>query len=738
MYSYTFVYLQKNSENEEEIYRFVNFLISKSDNHFVKKRMFSNFLHKAQNLVQSTVSAATGNGLTGQTLNIGGQSVTIGDKLAEGGYGCVYRANDMSGRQYAVKVLQAPDEEHYEAIKREFNFQKIASENPNVVKVYGMTTEPNTRQATILMEFCTGECVKEMNQNFSQGFNTRHIIEIFSQICEAVNFMHEQNPPISHRDLKVENILYNNGKYKLCDFGSATTKVYTLDTNEDRNIASDDIQRNTTATYRSPEMCDLYRRHKIDTKADVWALGGVLFKLCTFKDAFPDGSNLQILNCRYNWPSDRQVDPRCKKIVEMCFESDPSKRPTCRQVLAALATEFPDIVDQKWKSGQAPPQPQQQQQAPPPQQQQPQQPVHFSRNAGMTASEDTFDPFGTLSASNSSPNFDLLGGSPFASGGKPFTDQSPLASPQSKPFSTLPPKPLQPQQPAQPKLTFAQLAENHQLSASADFTQSVPSSSFTQSAPQPGDSLIDFNENAANANSGANVEPMLDLSSGSPALDPKRMETDEQNLIVELLKLPDIELSSSLFSLNTANPDVAEIFFFSLLHASGTRGPQILTFIPQVKTPQLQAVFDQHKEFSRQYPQFEGNFALGAFMQANRAHPPPVGHAPVSADVAKHLLSFISTTIAAVRVIRKKPVAEEAFFAYQITAYILAKLKQFKVNEGYINSTSIPLFTNHHSQLKRAFSQFQEKIPFPESPFDFNSADFLKRIRPPASKPLPK
>ena len=130
--------------------------------------MFSNFLHKASNLVQSTVAGATGNGLVGQTLNISGHSVTIGEKLAEGGYGCVYKAHDMSGRQYAVKVLQAPDDEHYQAIKREFNFQKIASQNPNVVKVYGMTTESSTRQATILMEFCTGECVKEMNQHFSQ------------------------------------------------------------------------------------------------------------------------------------------------------------------------------------------------------------------------------------------------------------------------------------------------------------------------------------------------------------------------------------------------------------------------------------------------------------------------------------------------------------------------------------------------------------------------------------------
>ena len=37
--------------------------------------------------------------------------------------------------------------------------------------------------------------------------------------------MHSQNPPIAHRDIKIENVLYSNGKYKLCDFGSCSTSI---------------------------------------------------------------------------------------------------------------------------------------------------------------------------------------------------------------------------------------------------------------------------------------------------------------------------------------------------------------------------------------------------------------------------------------------------------------------------------------------------------------------------------
>jgi AP2-associated kinase len=162
-----------------------------------------------------------------------------------------------------------------------------------------MTANQSTRQATILMEFCQDNLIRHINNSFHQGFPDHTIVEVFVSVCEAVDFMHGLSPPVVHRDLKPENILCTNGRWKLCDFGSATRRVYTLQSPSEVNEASDDIQKNTTSLYRAPEMCDLYRRLPIGTKADVWALGCVLFKLCTFQDAFSEGTNLQILNCSY-------------------------------------------------------------------------------------------------------------------------------------------------------------------------------------------------------------------------------------------------------------------------------------------------------------------------------------------------------------------------------------------------------------------------------------------------------
>jgi hypothetical protein len=53
--------------------------------------------------------------------------------------------------------------------------------------------------------------------------------------------------------------LYCDKQWKLCDFGSATSKVYqNLESSKEISEAEMDIQQNTTLPYRSPEMADLY------------------------------------------------------------------------------------------------------------------------------------------------------------------------------------------------------------------------------------------------------------------------------------------------------------------------------------------------------------------------------------------------------------------------------------------------------------------------------------------------
>ena len=66
--------------------------------------------------------------------------------------------------------------------------------------------------------------------------------------------------------------------------------------------------------YRAPEMVDLYSNRVINTKADIWALGCLLYKLCFFEDAFGD-SALSIMSGKYRVPDEHPFSPALMDLL---------------------------------------------------------------------------------------------------------------------------------------------------------------------------------------------------------------------------------------------------------------------------------------------------------------------------------------------------------------------------------------------------------------------------------------
>ncbi|KAJ1357311.1 hypothetical protein KIN20_015437 [Parelaphostrongylus tenuis] len=153
----------------------------------------------------------------------------------------------------------------------------------------------------------------------------------------AVCHMHERKTPITHRDIKIENLLFNaDGQLKLCDFGSATTQIFTP--NETWSAArrvqlEEEMQRHTTPMYRAPEILDTYQNFVVGPQQDIWALGCVLYYLCYHVHPFEDSSKLRILNVAYSIPSGFDEFADVVPIIESCLKVDPVSRPVARDLV---------------------------------------------------------------------------------------------------------------------------------------------------------------------------------------------------------------------------------------------------------------------------------------------------------------------------------------------------------------------------------------------------------------------
>ena len=209
----------------------------------------------------------------------------------------------------------------------------------NIVNLIEATAAPMQNgigyEVFILMEYCAGGGIIDMmNTRLQNRLTEAEILKIFSDVVEGVCWMHTRDPPLMHRDLKVENILLSGyQQYKLCDFGSTakvSDKIPT--TMEEIKALEVELNKHTTMQYRAPEMCDVWARKGVGLPADVWALGVLLYKLCFYTTPFEDQGPLAILNAQYTMPPHPPYSPRIRSLIASMLVEQAAKRPTAYEV----------------------------------------------------------------------------------------------------------------------------------------------------------------------------------------------------------------------------------------------------------------------------------------------------------------------------------------------------------------------------------------------------------------------
>nr|XP_045620395.1 uncharacterized protein LOC123771725 isoform X2 [Procambarus clarkii] len=270
----------------------------------------------------------------GKVFVVGRHTVTVEEVIAEGGFALVFLVKGSGGVRFALKRLYVNNEHDLEVARNEINIAKMLN-GPRTVVGYvdsGVThIGSGVYEVLLLMTYCRKHLLHLMNDRINSGLTEAEVLKIFCDVCDSVSRLHHVNPPIIHRDLKVENILISSeGNYVLCDFGSATARVL-CGTTDGISRVEEEIQRYTTLAYRAPEMIDLYLGRPITTKSDIWALGCMLYKLCFFTLPFAE-SPLAISSGNFTIPDNARFSKHLQALIRYMLDPDPDTRPDIYQV----------------------------------------------------------------------------------------------------------------------------------------------------------------------------------------------------------------------------------------------------------------------------------------------------------------------------------------------------------------------------------------------------------------------
>ncbi|KAI5967780.1 AKL1 [Candida theae] len=279
----------------------------------------------------------------GTKLQVGKHQVTIVKYISEGGFAHIYEVNinypENETKTACLKRVIVPDKNGLDQLRKEVEVMKCLRNARSIVSYYDSHAErlDNVNyQVLVLMELCPGGSLLDfMNARIKVKLNEAEILRIMLDVCQGVYEMHRTQ--LIHRDIKIENVLINKqGSFKLCDFGSTSVPVAPPRDSQQFKLISHDILYHTTPQYRAPEMVDLYRAKPIDEKADIWALGCFLFKLCYYTTPFEANGDIAILHASFSFPPLPQFSGDLKNLIIIMLQENSLYRPNIVQVLVLI------------------------------------------------------------------------------------------------------------------------------------------------------------------------------------------------------------------------------------------------------------------------------------------------------------------------------------------------------------------------------------------------------------------
>ena len=262
--------------------------------------------------------------------------------LGQGGMGAVYAARQPEiGARVAVKVLAAELSRDARLVQRFVDEARAVNKirHPNIIDIFAFGRLVDGRHYFV-MELLEGETLAaRLERGPLPPSEARRLL---LQICEALEAAHQEH--IVHRDLKPENLWIATPRHgqpyaKILDFGIAK-----LAEDRDASLATETGVAMGTAHFMAPEQC---RGEPVDARADIYAMGVILYRMWTGRLPFEGASFLAVVSQQITAapapPSvHARLPPRLEALILRCLQKDPAARP---QSARALGDELGGILE---------------------------------------------------------------------------------------------------------------------------------------------------------------------------------------------------------------------------------------------------------------------------------------------------------------------------------------------------------------------------------------------------------
>eukprot|EP01116_Phalansterium_solitarium_P008959 TRINITY_DN22936_c0_g1_i1.p1 TRINITY_DN22936_c0_g1~~TRINITY_DN22936_c0_g1_i1.p1 ORF type:complete len:525 (-),score=169.82 TRINITY_DN22936_c0_g1_i1:227-1801(-) len=262
--------------------------------------------------------------------------IEIIEEIGHGSFGKVYKGRCRS-KNVAVKVLhkQSFDKRTIAAFQNEIRLMSTIY-HPNICLFMGASLTPG--KCMIVTELLQTDIEHLLKRRRGQiPLLTK--MKMMRDTALGVNWLHMRNPIFIHRDLKSSNLLVDdNFNVKVCDFGLSQL----LERNQ---MAQDKLNAKGTPLWMAPEVMNF---EKFNEKCDVYSYGIVLWEVLTEQEPFAqyqtfESFKLAVCGRHERPPISDAIEPSLKRLIQQCWQPDPSKRPNFTTILKDLDEVMIDI-----------------------------------------------------------------------------------------------------------------------------------------------------------------------------------------------------------------------------------------------------------------------------------------------------------------------------------------------------------------------------------------------------------